>query len=125
MSDPLTSLVKKIDQRMAPTVGKTQRKLGAYFIFVNNTSGLDKQLRDLAEKETLKHVGLGIGAAPLDYQVANDADVTVVIYDIGRRNQQHVKANFALRKGELNDAKIDDIVKALSNVLPPIVNTVV
>jgi len=121
----LTSLVKKIDQRMAGAEGKTQRKLGAYFIFVNNTNGLDQQLRDLAAKESLKHVGLGIGVPPKTYDLANDADVTVVIYNVGRRNQQHVTANFALRKGELNDAKADAIVQALADVLPPVLHTVV
>src|SRR5262245_44645514 len=125
MSDPLTSLVKKIDQRMALAEGKTKRKLGAYFIFVNDSNGLDKKLRDLAEKEGLKHVGLGIGAAPPDYALSSEAEVTAVIYDVGRRVEQHVTANFALRKGELNDATVDAIVKALSNVLPPIIHTVV
>jgi hypothetical protein len=121
----LTSLVKKIEQRMALAEGKTQRKLGAYFIFVNNIDRLDQQLRHLANRESLKHVGLGIGAPPQDYALANEAEVTVVIYNIGRRNQQHVQANFALRKGELNDATADAIVKALSDVLPPVVHTVV
>ena len=50
--------------------------------------------------------------------VAKDAAVTVVIYNMARRGQQKVTANFALRKGELNEAKADAIVKALSDVLP-------
>jgi hypothetical protein len=121
----LTSLVKKIDQRMAAAEGRTQRKLGAYFIFVNDTCCLDQQLRDMAAKEGLKHVGLGIGVAPGEYALANEAEVTAVIYDIGRRNRQHVTANFALRKGELNDATADAIVKALADVLPPAIHPVV
>jgi hypothetical protein len=121
----LTSLVKKIEKRMAAAEGKTKRKLGAYFIFVNNSNGLDQQLRDMAKKESLKHVGLGIGAAPQDYALASEAEITVVIYDIGRRNQQHVQANFAVRQGRLDDATADAIVKALSGVLPPVVHTIV
>jgi hypothetical protein len=121
----LTSLVKKIDQHMAAAEGRTQRQLGAYFIFINNRNGLDQQLRDLAQKESLKHVGLGIETALPDYALANEAEVTVVIYNIGRRGQQHVTANFALRKGELNDATADAIVQALANVLPPVIHTVV
>jgi hypothetical protein len=113
----LTGLVKKIDERLA-TAGKTPRALGAYVLFVNNSDGLDKRLRALAEKEGLKRVSLGIGAPPKNYEVANEADVTAVIYTGGRRNQQHVTANFALRKGELDEAKADAIVKALSQVLP-------
>ena len=103
---------------MHATAGKTPRPLGAYVIFVNNADGLDKQLRGMADKEALKSVALGIGAPPQEYELAKEADVTVVIYNSGRRGQQRVTANFALRKGELNDAKADAIVKALSDVLP-------
>jgi hypothetical protein len=91
--------------------------LGAYVIFVNNADGLDQQLRGIAECEALKRVNLCIGAPPAAYEVAQDADVTVVIYSVARRGQP-VTANFALRKGELDDAKTDAIVKALSEVLP-------
>lgn len=117
-SGPLTSLVKKIDQRVGAAAGKTARPLGAYIIFVGNSDGLDKQLRGIAEKEALTRVSLCIGAPPKNYEVANEADVTVVIYSVGRRPEQHVTANFALRKGELDEAKADAIVKALSQVLP-------
>jgi hypothetical protein len=124
-SDPLTSLVKKIDQRMQAAAGKTSRPLGAYVLFMNNGNGLDQRLRHLAEKEALKRVALGIGVPPPDYGVAKEADVTVVVYTPARRWQQRVTANFALRKGELTDARIDDIVKAIAGVLPPQLHTVV
>jgi hypothetical protein len=115
----LTSLVKKIDQRMAAVpCSKTPDPLGVYVIFVSNSDGLDKKLRSLADKEALKHVSLCIGAPPKNYEVHPQADVTVVIYTIGRRPQQTVTANFALRQGELDDARTDAIVKALSEVLP-------
>jgi hypothetical protein len=114
----LTSLVKKIDQQVDAATGKTPRTLGAFIIFVNNADGLDKQLRGMAEENALKRVSLGIGAPPEDYEVATEADVTVVIYTVGRRAKQQVTANFALRKGELDEAKADAIVKALSEVLP-------
>ena len=114
----MTSLVKKIDQRVDAVAGKTARPLGAYVLFVNNADGLDKQLRGLAEKESLKRVSLCIGEPPGDYGVAKEADVTVVIYRVGPRRQEKVTANFALRKGELDEAKADAIVKALSEALP-------
>jgi len=123
-SDPLTSLVKKIDQRMQAAVGKTRRELGAYVMVMNNGNGLDQRLRRLAETEGLQRVALGIGAPPADYEVANEADVTVVVYSPARRGDQHVTANFALRKGELKD-RIEDIVKAIGDVLPPQIHTVV
>ena len=116
-SDPLTSLVKKIDRRLA-AAGKSARPQGVYVIFVNNADGLDKRLRAMAEKAALKNVSLCIGTPPKNYEVSGEADVTVVIYRIGRRRLEPVTANFALRKGELNEAKTDAIVKALSAVLP-------
>ena len=121
----MTSLVKKIDQRMQGAVGKTPRELGAYVLHMKNENGLDQRLRTLAEKEAIKRVALGIGVPPADYEIANEADVTVVVYSPARRGDQHVTANFALRKGELNDARINDIVKAIGEVLPPQVHTVV
>jgi hypothetical protein len=110
---------------MQAAVGKTPRELGAYVLCMNNSNGLDHRLRHLAEKEAIKRVALGISAPPPDYAVASEADVTVVVYSPGRRSQQRVTANFALRKGELNDGKINDIVKAIAAVLPPVVHTVV
>jgi hypothetical protein len=113
----LTSLVKKIDQRLAAVAGKTARPSGVYVIFVSNSDGLDRRLRGMAEKAGLKHVNLCIGAPPEDYEVAREADVTVVIYG-GPEGEEKVKANFALRKGDLDEAKADAIVKALARVLP-------
>src|SRR5262249_17829469 len=65
-----------------------------------------------------------IGVPPADYAVAKEADVTVVVYSPERRGQQHVTANFALRKGELQD-RIDAIATAIADVLPPQVHPVV
>jgi hypothetical protein len=114
----LTSLVKKIDKLVDATAGKTARPVGVFVIFVSNADGFDRQFHGLAETEALKRVSLCIGAPPEDYAVAKDADVTVVIYTVGRRPDQKVTANFALRKGDLGEAKADAIVKALSDVLP-------
>ena len=114
----MTSLVKKIDQQVDAASAKRARPVGAYILFVNNADGLDKRLRALAEKEALKRVSLCIGAPPANYEVSGEAEITVVIYRVGRRRQEPVTANFALRKGELDDAKADAILKALSEALP-------
>jgi len=114
----LTGLVKRIDERLEASAGKTARAPGVFIIFDSKAGGLEQRLRCIAETAGLKHVSLCIGAAPADYQVAGAADLTAVIYTLGRRPEQHVTANFALRKGELNEARADAIVKALSQVLP-------
>jgi len=110
---------------MQAAVGKTPRQLGVYVLFMNNANGLDQRLRSMAEKTALQRVDLGIGVPPQRYEVSNEADLTVVVYNPERRGRQRVTANFALRKGELNDARIADIVKAIAAVLPPEVHTVV
>jgi hypothetical protein len=113
----LTGLVKKIDEQLK-AAGKHPRALGAYIIFQNNSEGLNVRLRSIAEKESLKRVSLCIGPVPDQYEIAKDADATIVIYNPGRRGEQHVTANFALRKGELTPSKIEMIVKAFAAVLP-------
>src|SRR5262249_36600458 len=92
---------------------------------MNDVAGLEQRLRGLAEKEAIQRVALGIGVPPRDYEVAAEADITVVVYSPARRTQQRVTANFALRQGELDDAKADEIVKAIGAVLPAQVHTVV
>lgn len=117
MSDPLTSLVKKIDQRLQ-TVRKTARPPGVYVLFDSKAGGLADQIRGMAKKEAIQRVLLCIGPPPRNYQVNGEAAVTVVIYRIGKRRLEPLPANFALRRGELDEAKVDAIVKALSDVLP-------
>jgi hypothetical protein len=121
----LTGLVKKIEQRLNAVAGKTARAPGVFVLLVNNADGLDQRLRAMAEREKLQRVNLCIAAPPKNYEIAQEAEVTVVIYTHARRPAQRVTANFALRKGELDAAKTEAIVKALSAVLPPLVHPVV
>jgi hypothetical protein len=111
----LTGLVKKIEQRAEPAAAKMPngRNPGIFIITDSNDNGLEKQLRALAEKESLKRVSLCIGAPPEAYDVSKDADITVVVYQRGM-----VVANYALLKGELDDDRADAIVKSISEVLP-------
>jgi len=114
----LTGLVKKIDQRLEATHVNSPRPPGVFVIVENEADGIDRYLRGMAGNDGLKRASLCIGAPPEDYNLAREAEVTVVIYNVGRRGQQKVTANFALRKGELDEAKTEAIIKALSDVLP-------
>ena len=114
----MTGLVKKIDQQLDAVAGKTARVPGVYVIFDGKAPGLETRLHEMAEKAALKHLSLYLGAPPEDYAVATEADVTVVIYRVGKRRGEKVTANFALRNCELDEAKVEAIVRAVSDVLP-------
>ena len=112
VSDPLTSLVKKID---AATAKHSDCHMGSFVVFLSGDEGLEKQLKELAKKDKIEHTVLSIDnpAGPRGYNIAKDADVTVVLY-----TNQKVKANYAFKKGELKDAGITSILKDVSKILP-------
>lgn len=112
VSDSLTSLVKKID---AATVSNSKAKMGSFVVFCSDDDDLKGSLKELAKKEELKKIILTIDKpdGPPGYNVAKDADVTVVFY-----NKRKIMANHAFKKGELNDKAIEEIVKDLSKILP-------
>ena len=104
----MTSLVKKID---ACTVKNAKdKKLKSFAVFMSDEEGLDKKLKEFAEKEKLEKCILTIDnpSGPKDYKIAKDADVTVILYV-----NKKVTVNHAFKKGELND---DAIAKVLKDV---------
>jgi hypothetical protein len=112
VSDPLTSLVKKIDEA---TVENKKARMGSFVVFLSDDEKLDKTLKDLGKKENLKQCVLSIDnpAGPNGYNVVKEADVTVVLYV-----KHTVKANYAFRKGELNEKAIDRIIADIPKILP-------
>src|SRR5215472_1929388 len=103
VSDNLTSLVKKVD---AETGKNSKAKMGSFVVFLSDDEKLSDKLKDLAKKQDLKKTILSIDnpAGPKGYDVSKDADVTVVLYV-----KQKVVANYAFKKGELNDKAISAI----------------
>jgi hypothetical protein len=112
MSPEVTSLIKKID---AANGKYADKKMGSFFVFLNDSEELPKKLEKVAEKQKLKHTVLSVdnAAGPKGYDVAKDADVTVVLY-----TDRVVKANHAFKKGELNKKAVDEIVAEISKILP-------
>jgi hypothetical protein len=111
-SEPLASLVKKIDER----IGENSKLKAFVVITPKKGEHPADELKTLATTAEIKHVPLTIGESPNgppDYEVARDADVTVLMW------QHHkVKVNHAF-KGELTDENVstivDDIPKVLGN----------
>ena len=112
VSDPLTSLVKKIDEA---TAKNSSANMASFVVFLNDDEKLQKQLKELAKTENIKHTTLTVDnpAGPSGYDIAKDADVTVVLY-----TKKVVKANYAFKKGELKAGDVDKIVADVSKILP-------
>jgi hypothetical protein len=111
-SSSLTKLIKKID---ACTAKNSKCSMGSFVVFLSDSEGLDKKLKDMAEKAKIKHTILSIDnpAGPKGYNVNKDADVTVVLY-----TDHVVKANYAFKKGELKDKDIAKILGDVKKILP-------
>ena len=112
VSDPLTSLVKKID---AATAKNSSCNMGSFVVFLSDDDRLEKTLKDLADKEKIKNTALTIDnpAGPKGYGVSKNADVVVVLY-----KNKNVKVNYTFKKGQLKDKDIDTIVGDLKKILP-------
>ena len=112
VSDPLTSLVKKIDEA---TAKNSDCKMGSFVVFCSKEEGLDKKLKELVDKEKLTKTILAIDnpAGPGDYNVSKDADVVVVLYV-----KKNVKVNHTYKKGEFKEAEIEKILGDLDKILP-------
>src|SRR5262245_23178863 len=111
VSDPLTSLVKKID---AATDANKDKQMCSFVVFCSDAEGLKDKLEGLAEKQKLKHCVLSIDnpAGPKGYMVARDADVTVVLYV-----RHEVKANHTFKKGQLNEKAIEKILADIPKIV--------
>ena len=110
INDPLIRLVKKVDE-----ANKEQgKKMGSFVVLLNDEEGLEKKLKDIAEKENLEKVILTIfhTRGPANYDINKDADVTVIMY-VGKK----VKVNHAYKKGEFKADTVEAVIKDVPNIL--------
>jgi hypothetical protein len=111
VSPSLTALIKKVD---AATVQHKKDRMGSFVVFLSDSEALGDQLKTLAEKENLQKTVLSIDnpAGPKGYEVAKDADVTVVLYE-----DHTVRSNYAFRDGQLNDQAVTHVLADLPKIL--------
>jgi hypothetical protein len=111
VSPSLTSLIKKID---TATAQNKKARMGSFVVFLSDNEKLADQLKTLASKQNIKNTVLAIdnSGGPQKYQVARDADVTVVLYE-----DHTVRVNRAFRKGELNARAVGQVVSDLGKIL--------
>jgi hypothetical protein len=107
----VTKLIKEID---AATVKAKDKGMGSYVVFLGETEGLEGKLKKVVADNKIEKCILCIDnpGGPEKYNIAKAADVTVLLYV-----DFNVKANFAFKKGELKDADIANVVKALPKIL--------
>lgn len=113
ITDDLASLVKQIDE----TVAKNQDKgMKAFVVLLTEDADADAaKLKKLAEEKGIKHTPLTIfdgASGPNRYNIAKDADVTVMMWVKGR-----VEANTALAKGKLDAEATKKIVADTEKIL--------
>jgi hypothetical protein len=108
----LTGLVKKLE---AATAAHSDKKFKAVVVLLTTDDKAEAKLKELAEKEKLKNVILAVEGAegPGKYNIAKDAEVTVLLYE-----KKKVKKNYVFEKGKLTDKEVDAVVGAVKEILP-------
>jgi hypothetical protein len=108
---PVLQLIKQVD---AATAAHNDLGMGSCVIVCTDTDGVAPQLEALAKQQNLSHLVLATFHAdgPKPYQIAPDAEVTVLLYTHGV-----VKANYAFRKGEMAAVGIQGVLTDLPKIL--------
>jgi hypothetical protein len=109
-SEPLASLVKKIDEK----IGENASLKSFVVMMTKEGEKTGEALKKLAADASVKNVPLtmiGEKDGPPDYEISSDADVTVLMW-----KQHKVVVNHAY-KGELTDKDIETVVSSIPKVL--------
>ena len=113
VDEKLATLIRKTDQ----FVGKNKDSKAAAFLVLmtDDPDAAEVKLKALAKKHKIKNVPLTIfdgKAGPKSYNIAKDADVTVLMW-----NESSVKANHSYKKGELNKEELAKIAKSTKKII--------
>ena len=109
-SEPLASLVKKIDDK----IGENSKLKSFVVILTDKGEKTAEELKKLASESGIKHVPLTMlqdPAGPPDYEIAKNADYTVLMWKAHR-----VKVNHGY-KGQLTENDVNTIVTDISKIL--------
>jgi hypothetical protein len=112
LSDPLGKLVHRMDRLMSE---HKVAELQSWVTFLaEDQTAFDRLVVPWGQKHATGKVPMAVFedvVGPPSYLLHRDADVTVLL-----SVKQKVVANFAYRKGELNDAAIEQIVKTTPKI---------
>jgi hypothetical protein len=112
LSEPLGKLAAGLDRAL---VEYKKNDLRSWVTLLHeDQSKIDPDVLKWAKKHNLRNVAVGVfedTEGPPSYRLHRDADVTILL-----AVKQKVVANYAYRAGELSDAKIDEVIKAIPKV---------
>lgn len=113
LSDPLGRLAHEIDRAL--TSHQKAELRGWVTFLANDQAALDADVVRWGQKHALRNLPLGIfedAGGPPSYRLPRDADVTVLL-----SVRQQVAASYVFRPGELTEARVAEVVKALPRIL--------
>jgi hypothetical protein len=113
MTDDLASLVKQVDEQVSKNENK--KMAACVVLLTEDPDAAAPKLEELAKNKDIKNVPLTVfdgEAGPGSYKIAEDADVTVLMW-----KGLEVKANHAFKKGELNAENVKAVVADASKIL--------
>ena len=123
INDPLALLLAKLDGAMAQY--RDAKKKGepwsapvyGVVVMLSDADGMDEQLKKLAKQLSIKNLSFAMDndAGPRSYQLAKDADITVLVV-----NRRKVEVNYAFKKNELRDTNVQHIVADLRRIVAPL-----
>lgn len=113
INDEVKALVKNIDEQ----VGKNEDKKMASFVVLitDKADSAEKQLKEIAEKEKIKHVPLTIidgKSGPPEYKIAEGAEVTVMMWV-----DSTVKVNEAFAPGKFDKKAVAALTGETKKIL--------
>lgn len=111
-SEPLGMLVKRFDSAVKEHKAAELRSWVTFL--ADDQTKLDPVIVKWAQQHAISNVACAVfedTVGPPAYLIAKDTDVTVIL-----SVKQKVVANFAYRVGELNDAAIAEIVRAIPKI---------
>jgi hypothetical protein len=113
VNDNLAKLVVEVDKLVEQNKDK---KMAAFVtVLAEDADKIAPQLEEIAKKHNIKNVPLTIfdgESGPSDYNIAQNADVTVMMW-----NKGEVKATVATEKGKLDAATIKRVVADSEKIL--------
>lgn len=104
-------LIKKLEEL---TAANSKAEMGSFVVFLSDDDKLADTLKTMADKAGLKNVTIAVDnpAGPDKYNVAKDADITVVLY-----KDRKVVANHAFAKGKLTEKDVETISAEVSKMV--------